>query len=439
MMAGPAAGAAARSAAEPYAFEVSTPAPGVTLHLHRSMRRKTQRIAVYWLGDLDEREITARALLGAVLTRGTVSHPDLRAMGRHEEWLYGASLQADGAKIGERHLIGLRADFASDRYLPAGQAILPQVVDFLAEAMRAPYLEHGAFPPAVLAQEKVNHRRLIESLINDKPAYAHQRCLATLCAGEPFGIHEHGRVEDLEAIDSARMLALLEQSNRAASTHIYFTGDLELSAAAQALAPLIDPRRTAPSALRARSAPRAARRPVCTVRESLDVIQASLVLGYRTGIRHGDALAPALAVANALFGALPHSKLFQNVREQAGLCYSIGSHAERSQGLLFVAAGIEPTAFEQARDLIAVQLADMQAGRFADDELADTITALDNRLLMMEDNPTQLIGVDLTWAVADQHYDHAGYRQALRSVTRDAVMAAMHRVELDTIYLLERG
>lgn len=422
-------------AAQGFGFEAVEAAPGVHLHVNSTKKRKTNRFALYWIGDLSEADVTARALLTSVMARGTRSHPSQQAVHQHLEYLYGATLSSDVMKVGERHIIAFRGEFVNDRYLPADEGILDRYIDFAREFIQEPHLEDGKFPEAVLEQEKVNHQRYVESLLNDKRSYAYERCLQHMCPDEPYRLYEYGAVEDLDAIDSAQLLDILESSKKGAETHIYFSGDIEPEAASSALSRLVASSRTEPASLRPRSDNRSVGE-LRQIEETLDVQQSQLILGYRAHTRFGDESMPALVIANGILGLFAHSKLFVNVREKESLCYAIGSELDRSQGLLFISAGIEVEKAEQARNLIEKQVHDLQAGDFTDDDLLATQAAFLGRLSMLEDNPAAFMGIDLTWRLAGGRYDHDSYCKSLQQVTRDQVVEAAGRLELDTVYLL---
>ncbi|MGA1489040.1 MAG: insulinase family protein, partial [Planctomycetota bacterium] len=143
-----------------------------------------------------------------------------------------------------------------------------------------------------------------------------------------------------------------------------------------------------------------------------------------------------LVVGNGVLGSFPHSKLFVNVREGASLCYYASSFLERSQAMMFISSGIELARFEEARDLIGVQIADVAAGRFSDEELTATKVALESRLRMIDDSPAALMDIDLSWLLNGVAADLTEYRRRIAAVTREDVVAAFAKVRPDVIYLL---
>lgn len=98
-----------------------------------------------------------------------------------------------------------------------------------------------------------------------------------------------------------------------------------------------------------RSAP-ACPRTLCREKE---IEQVHLSLGY-PGVAQGSDGLYALAVVNSVFGGAMSSRLFQTIREEKGLAYSVYSYPSSYQdtGVLVVYAGASPQNGEQVLDLI---------------------------------------------------------------------------------------
>ena len=63
------------------------------------------------------------ALMVNVLSRGTARCPDMAAIGRELDMLYGARLEPTVRKKGENQLFGFVASCVDDRFLPAGERL----------------------------------------------------------------------------------------------------------------------------------------------------------------------------------------------------------------------------------------------------------------------------------------------------------------------------
>src|SRR5690606_33155475 len=109
------------------------------------------------------------------------------------------------------------------------------------------------------------------------------------------------------------------------------------------------PQRAAPAA--PAEARRAIRRPV----ES-----AHVALGWRA-LSHDDDDRFALAIANQLLGVGLSSRLFQAVREERGLAYSVFSSvsAYADTGVFSVYAGTTPGKVRELLDVVAAQIDDV--------------------------------------------------------------------------------
>lgn len=105
--------------------------------------------------------------------------------------------------------------------------------------------------------------------------------------------------------------------------------------------------------------------------EERDIQQAHLVLGNAT-VPHSDPRRHALLLVNALFGGGMSSRLFQKVREELGLAYSIHSfqsyHAAAGQQGIYL--GCAPERVDDAMNVIRGELALLQVAGLSDEELA---------------------------------------------------------------------
>jgi predicted Zn-dependent peptidase len=407
---------------------------GVTLHVHRAPAFKTLSVHVFLQRPLDG-ETTAAALLPAVLRRGCRRHPTRRAIATFLEGLYGASLSAGVFKLGERHLLQLRLDVANDRFVPGRSRVFAKGLGFLRDLLAAPVLARGRFPAAAVDRERANRRHALEGLVNDRAAWAHERCVAAMCAGEPYARYPLGRVEELEAATPEALAALHRRLLRGAPIEVVVTGDVRGPEVADAVGHAFRLRGRSPAPLppvATAPAPAAPRE----VRETLPVEQARLVIGLRTGITLADDAVDALVTANGLLGAFPHSALFRSVREREGLAYAVHSGLDRSKGLLFIAAGVDPAKVGAARDACLREVEALREGRIADEAWESTRRCLLDRLLAMEDAPAQLAVSLLEGIVNGRVRTPAQARESLARVTRDDVVAAARRWRVDTIYVL---
>jgi predicted Zn-dependent peptidase len=417
-------------------FETFEPAKGFRVYVHPTTKFKTVSLAVYLHQPLGE-EATRVALLPFVLRRGCRGFPDMRSIVRFLENLFGASMGADVAKVGERHLVTLRMEVVNDRFAPRKIRALEKSLDFLWRFLAHPVVRKGGLHPDYVAQEKENLKRLIEGMVNDRMSYAYERCIQTMCAGEPYSRYEYGTLDEIDAITPKDLLKLHGRLLAEAPVELYVVGDVQPKAVA-ALAKKVFKfgrrRVKAPPAADVRPGPAALREKI----ETLEVEQGKVVLGCRTGVRWGEPDTFPLVVYNGLLGAFPHSKLFANVREREGLAYATHSSLDHSKGLLFVTAGIDPSKYERCVATVKEQMADIQAGKISDDEWTKTVRTICDRVRSREDNPGGKIGAFVEMNLNGAPLTGDEIIERVRKVTRDDVRRAASRVKPDTLFFLTR-
>ena len=409
------------------------------LAVNSNKKMKTVLFTVSVLANLVE-TVTRMALLPVILRRGTRLHPDMQSISRYLEGLYGASLASFVIKIGEWHVLRFRLEVVNERFLPGEKGLLHKALELLVELLREPLEVAGGFHPEYLEQEKVNLRRAIESLVDDKAAYAEHRLVEEMCSKEPYRLNEQGRVQDIPEIEPKALRDLHGKWVRRYPLHVYAAGDIDVRETRDLVASVFSagsPAREGGYVLN--GIPRPV--PVSSMREveeRMDVNQARLVLGFRHGITHADPSYEALLLMNGILGGFSHSKLFQNVREKASLAYSVHSALERTKGLLFISSGIAPENHRKALDIILEHVEALKKGEISDEEIQATVLTILNSNEMLEDNLGALADVDFVWSLHGRELDLAGFREKLKKVGRDEIVAAARRLQHDTTYLLTK-
>ena len=175
------------------------------------------------------------------------------------------------------------------------------------------------------------------------------------------------------------------------------------------------------------------------MKETLDVTQGKLVMGFRLGESMEEPDTAALTVFNAAFGGGTSSKLFANVRERLQLCYYAGSLVDVHKGLLLVSSGIEFDKFEAARDEILAQLAAIARGEVSDEELMSAKMGVASELRAMTDSQGELEGFTLTQALDGLDYGPLELAELVNDVTREQLAAIAGNAECDMIYFLQGG
>lgn len=120
--------------------------------------------------------------------------------------------------------------------------------------------------------------------------------------------------------------------------------------------------------------------------------QLNVILGGRL-FPFSDNRRYAMAILNSILGRGPSSILFQQIREQKGLCYNIFSFNEffQDSGIWGIYAGIEPTNAHKYLELLREILDDLMSVRIDEELLAKTISGISGKLLLEVDSVSGML------------------------------------------------
>ena len=398
-----------------------------------SEKFKTSFLSAQMAAPLDKETAGRNALLVNVLNRGTVRCPDMAAIGRELDMLYGARLEPTVRKKGENQLFGFAASCIDDRFLPKGEKLLEKLTDLLGEFCCNPITRGGRLLEEYVESERENLADLIRSDINDKRSYAARRLLEEMCAGERYGVGRMGAAKDVEKISFQKLNSYYLDILPKGRLELFYCGSAPekrvAGAFTRAFAALPRQGGLEPAA----TIRRPAREPFQVVVDEMDVSQGKLCIGFRTD----SADIPATMLMNAMFGGTSNSKLFLNVREKLSLCYYAGSAYHRLKGLITVSSGIEFENYDRAVEEIFRQLEALQKGEWEDWELTGARESLLSSLRTMEDSPSSLEDFVVGQAAAGSDETIPGLIAALQGVTPQRIREAAQAVKPDTIYFLK--
>lgn len=256
---------------------------------------------------------------------------------------------------------------------------LPQVVDVLSDIVC-----RSQFADAEMAREKSVVREEIRAA-EDSP----DDSVVEILSAEVWGDHALGRpilgrVETLDRLTPDDLRGYFAGRYRADELLVAAAGGLEH----EAVVDLAGKHFTTPSgASRPLSGPPPDREPEVRHERRDDLQQLYLSLGAR-GIAYDSDERFPLVVLNTLLGGGMSSRLFQSVREDAGLAYSISSAAEfhRDAGMVSVHLAVAPERGQEALALVRHELELLEREGPPADEVEAAKAQLRGNLLMGQES-----------------------------------------------------
>ncbi|MCP8616460.1 EF-P 5-aminopentanol modification-associated protein YfmF [Salirhabdus salicampi] len=407
---------------------------GYKLHIVPTKKFKTTIILVRFLAPLSKEAATKRALLPFVMQKGTKHYPTERELRTKLDELYGSQLSIDSSKKGENHLITLRMNFVNEKFLNTSENLMESALQLVKEVLFHPLAENDAFQTDIVAKEKETLKQKIESIKDQKMSYANMRLIDEMCENEPYSVHVHGYLDDLQHTNEQNLYDEYKQMIEQDQMDVYILGDVDKGQTEDIVKdvfsftrkPVHNPAKVEfPSNTEPKE-----------IVEKDQLQQAKLHLGFRTGITFKDNDYFSLQVYNGILGGFPHSKLFANVREKHSLAYYASSRFESHKGLLLVFSGIAPENFEKTKSIILEQVEDMKNGNFTDEIVEETKQLVIHSLKETFDHPFGIIELYYHQVLSDKTITPAEMFEQIEQVTKEDVVKVGQKVSLDTTYFL---
>lgn len=161
-----------------------------------------------------------------------------------------------------------------------------------------------------------------------------------------------------------------------------------------------------------------------------DTEQVHLCIGYK-GIQHGDNRLYSLLAVNNLFGGGMSSRLFQKIREEKGLVYSIYSYPSSymNAGLFGIYAGMNPDQLEQVVSLIRNEVKILTNEGMSKEDIDKSKEQLKgNYILGLESTSSRMNSIGKSELMLDVIYTPEEILAKIDAINEDNVAAVMDEV-----------
>jgi predicted Zn-dependent peptidase len=301
------------------------------------------------------------------------------------------------------------------------------------------------FAPADISRERGVIKEEIAMYRDQPPQLVHELLHESLWPDQPLGRPLTGTEESLDRVRRPEMLSFFQANYVAGNTLLVVAGPISHREVCRQFKRYARRLRSArkPSFVPARNEQRA---PVLHL-HTRKTEQAQLALGIRACSRH-DERRHALRLLNAILGESMSSRLFQLLREDKGLAYSVYSSWAfmEDTGALTVSAGLDPEDVEKALRLTLREMRRMAETPPSGAELRRARDYLIGQMdLNLEGTENQMNWVGETLLGYGRIVPPAQTRDRLAAVTASLVRAAPRdffrpeRLTLALVSSLEKG
>jgi predicted Zn-dependent peptidase len=377
-----------------------------------------------------ERMPEARSVsLGVWVAVGGRDEPDSLAGASHflEHLLFKGTAGRSARQIaeavdavgGEMNAFTNREHTAYYTRLPAARVDLG--LEILGDVLTAPAFR----PHEVDAERQVIVEEILMNL--DVPEdHVHTLLAEALFPGHPLGREVLGTRESVEAASRDQIADFFARWYRPRNLVVVAAGDLDHQRLVDGFADTLG--RLEGGERPERTAPGDAVEPRTVLDEETE--QVHLAMGWRAVDNNDDDRYP-LSVANQVLGGGMASRLFQEIREERGLCYSVYSWASTyaDAGCAGIYAGTAPSRVAELLDVVDDEIAKMTASGVSEGELAVAKGYLEGSLLLgLEDSGSRMARLGRSLMARDEVVPIEEQLARIRAATTDDVAAVSARV-----------
>lgn len=386
-------------------------------------------------------DISYYSVLSSVLAKTNKVYKSQKEISEYLYSLYGASFDINIEKIGDLFNLEFRIEFVNDKFLDGDSNVLESALKFLYTMIYNPVFVDGNIDNTLVEREKQSILEKILTRKDDKLKYSVNRTEELLCGDEPFGTFLYGEEDVVKGITSGDLEKYYNKMINDALISVIISGNLDG----------YDNLENMTKEIFGKSANNVNKNSEfltnvhdsindnkCEeIKEKADTVQSVITYGLRVKDFNINEFF-ILNVYNAVLGATPSSKLFQNFREKESLAYTVRSRYYRYKDFIIIYAGINSKNYEKAKKVLNKELKDMQLGNISDEEFKAAKESLVSDLLEVADSKVGLAKMFMSnlFFFEDDSIDINYMIDQIKKVTKDQVINIAKRVELNMIYFL---
>ncbi|MDD2533392.1 MAG: bifunctional riboflavin kinase/FAD synthetase [Eubacteriales bacterium] len=391
-------------------------------------------------------EASLFSMLSRLLTASCQRYPTRSSLSAALDSLYGASIENEVSKDGD--LLSLH--FAVNALMNWTNQTSPfaAALDVLFDLLEKPdFDQDGHFTEAMFAAERDGLRMELLSRQNDKAKFALDQCMNRLCGDQPAGLRASGDLVTLETIQREDLTAAYRRLITDLDFQVSIAGNLSNDLIEHLFERVRQLRTNTPVLPEAHEAYRPVYllRPGAfsaqaldnkNLRESKQVEQARICLaltGLKPYFSHQSIID---TVMNSMLGGDVHSLLFDVVREQMGLAYSVYSVNSRYLSTLLVIAGVAPDRVDEALAAILEQVNNLKTGTFSPRLFERAVTLVESTIRTIPDDLDSLLAHMMNGVTLGRTVSIHDSLSLLESVTIEQIIERAGHLNVQNSYIL---
>lgn len=404
-------------------------AEGVNIHIAKTPKFKDVNIEVVFSKRLDGIDDVYYYGLCQFMEDSCMLYDTKQKVSNILDELYGAKLNVKIEKRGQLLILRFISNVLNGKFVHSD--LLSQQFKLLAAFILQPKFYDDSKGRHLFAETKEILRLNIQA-INDNPA-----SYASVRANEIFGdmLQKHCiyTFEDVERMSYEHLYQKYQEMIENMAIDFFIVGDVDEQCCIKQVKDnfAFAGRKTNKQLVYLNE--RADAIEIC---ESKKVTQSNLVQLYTCQKGSTSKDYASMIIGNGIFGMLPTSLLFQEVREKNSLCYSIYADFKIYDGIVKVATSFDIEHQDKIKMLIAEQLTKVKDGAFSEELLNTTKQMYINNYRQSEDSAASIIWNAFRESIIHDERTTDQIIKDIEAVNKQSIQDAFKDVKLKVTYIL---
>ncbi len=398
---------------------------------------KTIRMEIIFSREVDKKEMPIFTFLSDIITDCSKEFQRRKDITIKLEELYITSFYGNTSKVGNLFTISFIVEFIAPAYINE-KDYLKNAVSFPFQIICNPKVQNNEFD---LTNFNIVKRRVLENIESIKESserLAIINALKTMDDKSPSSFSILGNKEDIDDITPSILYEYYHKLLNTSNCDIFLIGDANMEEIVKIIKSnfknrvikLNKPNIVVNNNIR--------KKPI-RKNETSNFIQSTLVMIYNIKGLNKQDKDIAFHVFNYLLGSGGiTSKLYQKLRTDNSLCYSVRSMYFKNDELLTIEVSLDDSNILLAEKLIKKCIKEMVNGDYKEETIKDAINNLNLSLKMSSDNNILLLS-NYMFNIFDDLPLIEKRSELLKKVTKDDLIRCAKSLVLNTIYIQNRG
>lgn len=404
-----------------------------TLHLINSDRFKLMNVVIFLTKKYNEKDVPYGVLLTKNLVYSTKNYNTKNKIAIKGEELYGSRITSSFTSTGDSLSFSFALDFLNPKYTK--KEYLSKTLDFLCEVLFNPNVTKDGFDEQYFNIIKNDVIAAINSTKDNPAKYASIEYGKIMYKGTPSAKGVNPTVEEIEKVTPLKLYEFYKK---------LFDGEYKIDIAVHGeyndeIIGIIKNKFNKIKSSKDKIDLKIKQKyntKLITKTDTLPFKQSRLLIGYRIKEPTYHEMNHVLKIYNTMLGTMNDSLLFNIVREQNSLCYSIGSYYSKYNNALTIYAGINKDNADKSIELIK-KCVEMMSNKNIIEKLYDyALKTINTYLNNYYDDVTSQINKYYIKEFEETE-DIETLREKLNNVTVDEIVELNKKINIQTIYLLK--